>query len=470
MASLAAAAQPPWHAVFVALGGVGDVVPLAHLAGQCAALLEQRSARVRIIVPARFVNHPLLCAHARRLDIVGVDIPTFHGDGGSETAAATAELDALAAACAGARRLVFNLFTVEAFHVADALGCPCACASPGDHPDGDGDDMAAAAREDALRRAVPFLHATLQRQAAAAASADNTPKALEHAARWMLPLFHPRWRAWRTARGLHPVPFARAVAFEGARPRGPLDVPLLFGFCPCLARGRRRIGRLCGYWQQEAEAVQGGALPEGLGPFLEEGTRVLVTLGTPLALGLVSSTSLFEIVVGAARLARRQAGGSTAPPPRFVLQLPVAGSAAQQHACCLVTGPFPHAAALAAGHFDCVVHHGGAGTTGACLRAGVAQCVLPVAFDQGAWSARVAAAGVGVACPAAVVQALDPQAGGRSVATEAAAQALLDAVRAATRPTVVAAAKQLAAGGACPCKRHCDAGVAAAVIVLDAGK
>ena len=46
-----------------------------------------------------------------------------------------------------------------------------------------------------------------------------------------------------------------------------------------------------------------------------------------------------------------------------------------------------------------IVHHGGAGTTGAGLRAGVPSLVTPFLADQAAWAARVAALGVGPALP-----------------------------------------------------------------------
>lgn len=42
-----------------------------------------------------------------------------------------------------------------------------------------------------------------------------------------------------------------------------------------------------------------------------------------------------------------------------------------------------------------VVHHGGAGTTGAALRAGVPAIVVPFTMDQPFWASRVAALGVG---------------------------------------------------------------------------
>ncbi|MDX3642738.1 glycosyltransferase, partial [Streptomyces sp. MB09-02B] len=46
-----------------------------------------------------------------------------------------------------------------------------------------------------------------------------------------------------------------------------------------------------------------------------------------------------------------------------------------------------------------VVHHAGAGTTGAGLRAGVPAVPVPVQFDEGFWAARLVALGV---APAAV--------------------------------------------------------------------
>jgi sterol 3beta-glucosyltransferase len=42
-----------------------------------------------------------------------------------------------------------------------------------------------------------------------------------------------------------------------------------------------------------------------------------------------------------------------------------------------------------------VVHHGGAGTTAEGLRAGVPAVIVPFAFDQPFWGARVKALGLG---------------------------------------------------------------------------
>jgi UDP:flavonoid glycosyltransferase YjiC (YdhE family) len=44
-----------------------------------------------------------------------------------------------------------------------------------------------------------------------------------------------------------------------------------------------------------------------------------------------------------------------------------------------------------------IVHHGGAGTTGAALGAGVPSIVIPFSVDQPFWASRVVALGVGPA-------------------------------------------------------------------------
>ncbi len=52
-------------------------------------------------------------------------------------------------------------------------------------------------------------------------------------------------------------------------------------------------------------------------------------------------------------------------------------------------------------HTRAAVHHGGAGTTGASLRAGLPTAIVPVGIDQFFWGARVAALGAG---PPAIAQ------------------------------------------------------------------
>jgi UDP:flavonoid glycosyltransferase YjiC (YdhE family) len=46
-------------------------------------------------------------------------------------------------------------------------------------------------------------------------------------------------------------------------------------------------------------------------------------------------------------------------------------------------------------HIRAAIHHGGAGTTAASLRAGLPTAITPVGVDQFFWGERVAALGVG---------------------------------------------------------------------------
>ncbi|MGK3984467.1 glycosyltransferase [Sorangium sp. So ce136] len=62
---------------------------------------------------------------------------------------------------------------------------------------------------------------------------------------------------------------------------------------------------------------------------------------------------------------------------------------------CKVIGAVHHAALFP--RLSAVVHHGGAGTTAAALRAGVPQIIVPHMFDQHYWGSRVSASGLGPA-------------------------------------------------------------------------
>lgn len=68
-------------------------------------------------------------------------------------------------------------------------------------------------------------------------------------------------------------------------------------------------------------------------------------------------------------------------------------SPADQDERVLVVDETPHS--LLFPQMRAVVHHGGAGTTGAVLRAGVPQVVVPFLADQAFWGSRVASVGAG---------------------------------------------------------------------------
>jgi UDP:flavonoid glycosyltransferase YjiC (YdhE family) len=70
-----------------------------------------------------------------------------------------------------------------------------------------------------------------------------------------------------------------------------------------------------------------------------------------------------------------------------------AGCCARQDGNVFVTADAPHEWLFP--RVSAVIHHGGAGTTAAALRAGVPSVILPFFFDQGFWGRRLAACGLG---------------------------------------------------------------------------
>lgn len=138
----------------------------------------------------------------------------------------------------GRRLVVFNLFALEAFSIAEALGVPCVAAHPYPPP-----AAPPASFERRLAAAYPALHAALR-----AAGHDGAGGGVGwgEVTAWMWPLFTSRWGAWRQERlALPPVPLVGQLGGgeDGGGPSGsglPRAVPLLYG-----AR-RLRGGWICG--------------------------------------------------------------------------------------------------------------------------------------------------------------------------------------------------------------------------------
>jgi sterol 3beta-glucosyltransferase len=165
-------------------------------------------------------------------------------------------------------------------------------------------------------------------------------------------------------------------------PRPISDQPVLYGFSryvvPMLTEGQRR--HVCGYWT--LPAASNWTPPPALAAFLAQP-------GPIVSIGFGSMTSanpreVTELVLGAVH----RAG------VRAVLLSGWGGFEAlrgTETVFCAESLPhdwlFPRVAAI--------VHHGGAGTTGAALAAGVPSVVIPFAADQPFWAARVAALGCG---------------------------------------------------------------------------
>ncbi|KOT53383.1 MULTISPECIES: glycosyltransferase [Streptomyces] len=226
-------------------------------------------------------------------------------------------------------------------------------------------------------------------------------------------------RDLRAQLGLPPAS-ARAVR----RRRNADSRPVLHGVSPTLvprpADWRPGLELVGNWWPYTAPDA---ALPPELEDFLAAGPPpVFVGFGS-MAAGGGGSERLAATVVGALR----RAG------VRGVIQSGWAGlSGPADGADILTVGEVPHA--LLFPRTAAVVHHAGAGTTAAALRAGVPAVPVPVTADQPFWAARLAAVGAGTdAVPF------------RSLAAEGAVERLAEAIgRAVQEPSYRDAATAVA--------------------------
>jgi UDP:flavonoid glycosyltransferase YjiC (YdhE family) len=179
--------------------------------------------------------------------------------------------------------------------------------------------------------------------------------------------------AMRRLRTRHGMTLPGAVALRRAQERA--RWPVLHGFSELVVPRPRdwRPGlEIAGYWYDSR------ALPGELEEFLAAGPA-------PVFVGLGSATVPDpEHLSGEIVRALRAAG------LRGVIQQGWAGLAADADDV-ITVGDVPHA--LLFPRMAAVVHHAGAGTTAAVLRAGVPTVPVPVQFDAGFWAARLVALG-----------------------------------------------------------------------------
>ena len=189
---------------------------------------------------------------------------------------------------------------------------------------------------------------------------------------------------WLPFRGAMASARERVLGLTG-RPSATAGQPVLYGFSRHVLPSpadRRRSRHVVGYWSLPAPLTW--VPPPGLETFLARGGPV-VSIGFG-SMGSIDPEATAQMVLGAARSAGVRAvflsgrgGLATTPNADDVFQ-----TESVPH-----DWLFPRVAA--------VVHHGGAGTTGAAFRAGVPAIVVPFAVDQPFWGMRVEALGVGPA-------------------------------------------------------------------------
>ncbi|GGJ42126.1 glycosyltransferase [Streptomyces brasiliensis] len=177
----------------------------------------------------------------------------------------------------------------------------------------------------------------------------------------------------------HRVQLPPASASATRRRQEQANWPILHGFSAALVprpSDWRSGMEIVGTWWPHHDAAE--RLPTDLEDFLRAGPRpVLVGFGS-MAAG--HGERLSEIAVRALRRARL----------RGILQVGSAGLAADGDDV-LTIGDVPHA--LLFPRLAAVVHHAGAGTSAAALRAGVSAVTVPVSADQPFWARRLAALG-----------------------------------------------------------------------------
>lgn len=167
----------------------------------------------------------------------------------------------------------------------------------------------------------------------------------------------------------------------GGRP--PHNTPILFGFSPCVIP---RPGdwpesvQMTGYWF--LEPAGGDGVDAALRSFIDAGSPpVYIGFGSMIA---GDANRLAAATVDALEMTGRRAvlasgrGGARRDATRDFVHL---------------VESVPHSWLFP--RMSAIVHHGGAGTTGAALRAGVPQVVVPFTADQHFWGRRVCSLGVG---------------------------------------------------------------------------
>ncbi|MEU8759718.1 glycosyltransferase [Streptomyces sp. NPDC048659] len=164
---------------------------------------------------------------------------------------------------------------------------------------------------------------------------------------------------------------------KGRRSRGPRSRPVLHGYSELVVPRPRDWPdalKVCGYWWPH----ETGRLSQEVEDFLAAGPR-------PVFVGLGSAT-----VPDPERVSREIVTALRAAGVRGIVQRGWAGLGASGDDI-LTVDEVPHASLFP--RTAAVVHHAGAGTTGAVLRAGVPSVPVPVQFDAAFWSSRLTALG-----------------------------------------------------------------------------
>jgi len=266
-------------------------------------------------------------------------------------------------ACQGAEAIVFSTMGLGAYHVAERLGVPCCWAIP----------FPGLARTRSYPNVVfPTLRL------------GGAYNLWTHAvAEWFMQQLTGRFlNRWRRGHGLAVIPLRR---WPYGRLHG-RPVPILFSYSPLIVPRPPDLGEhihVTGYWF--LDPAPGWQPPARLVDYLGSGPP-------PVYVGFGSMAHRHPLQTAQlVRQALRRSG------QRGVLVAGWSGLSGEDPATrsddLLGLDAVPHAWLFP--RTAAVVHHGGSGTTGAGLRAGVPSVLVPHAGDQALWARRVSELGVG---------------------------------------------------------------------------
>jgi hypothetical protein len=203
---------------FVALGSWGDVQPMLMLAA--AFLSAHPDFILRLVTHKCMKDRIALATSLSATEVRYIDIPILQVESEEEVEGTEDELQLLAHAVGEPNAIVFNLFSIAAYHLAEALTVPCMALHSGAPPP-----------VDAGQRTLRWLRKTrrgLVRALRIAESPLLTWAEIEH---WCCPIFNDVYKSWRvTNLGLAADPLAGVMSVETLPP----PVPLVYTTSPLL--------------------------------------------------------------------------------------------------------------------------------------------------------------------------------------------------------------------------------------------
>jgi FkbM family methyltransferase len=416
--------------VYLAVGTRGDCEPLAILAAALARrgndvhFVTHRAHRTIVEAPlaaagvrtVQFLSQPPSRPGAERCEEDERDEETMHREEcvrALETSLGCSiedEDDDRAAGFRGRALVVINLFALEGWHIAESLGYPCVVASPC-VPPGVSAPPSSFARKFERYYPGPFryLHD----------NEDGLPVSWREVEHWMWPLLsEERWGSWRVERlQLDPVPFL-------TKPKARGQSSLLYGISPSVLQVPGywpSTAKVCGFWFPPAEWERDVMKPAQTDELFGDAARtdkrpsvIAIVLSTVCDMGLLGTLEDVVDILHVLRASLKKAefrGIVVAPSGSVLGRAFVIFSESRKRKfqaqdetaddnpepqntdeilTLIESVSFQKLFHRCAG----VIHHGGSGSTGAALRAGIPQVVIPFFFDQFFFAEKVAWLGV----------------------------------------------------------------------------